>query len=275
MQNAPSLATRTDSPALNELERATALEVEAKDELERLLQWNRQDAQRLDLHEVERGLFKRLIALGLTLLLCHLARRGTGKAGGEVLRDGVPLPYHSNLSRTYLSIFGKLEIARAYYWRTGQAGACPLDAELNLPETRYSYFLQEFGELIGVSQAYDKLTDYLERLLGVSFWKQGAQKVAKQAGKSVQAFLVKGYPIGSGVVEGACRHLVKDRMELGGMHWSKPGAQAILELRAVKTNGDWNEFWRFHVEEEGGRLHSAITRRDSRGFEFFPGRAAA
>ena len=95
MQNAPSVATTTDSPALCELERATALEFEAKDELERLLQWNRRDAQSLDLHEVERGLFKRLIALGLTLLLCHLAKRGIGKAGGEVLRDGVPLPTRS------------------------------------------------------------------------------------------------------------------------------------------------------------------------------------
>lgn len=88
-------------------------------------------------------------------------------------------------------------------------------------------------------------------------------------------YLERGYPIGSGVVEGACRHLVKDRMELGGMHWSKPGAQAILELRAVKTNGDWNEFWRFHVGEESARLYGAITRRNSRGFEYFPGRAAA
>ncbi len=86
--------------------------------------------------------------------------------------------------------------------------------------------------------------------------------------------MAKGYPVGSGVVEGACRHLVKDRMELG-VHWSKAGAQAVLELRAVETNGDWNGFWRFHVGEESARLYGAITRRDSRGLEYFPGRAAA
>ena len=88
-------------------------------------------------------------------------------------------------------------------------------------------------------------------------------------------YLAKGYPIGSGVVEGACRHLVKDRLELAGMHWSKPGAQAVLELRAVDTNGDWEDFWRFHVREEDARLYGSITRRDSRGFEYFPGRRAA
>ncbi len=55
-------------------------------------------------------------------------------------------------------------------------------------------------------------------------------------------YLSQGYPIGSGVVEGACRHLVKDRMELTGMRWRVPGAQAILKLRAVSLNGDWEQF---------------------------------
>ena len=53
-------------------------------------------------------------------------------------------------------------------------------------------------------------------------------------------YLASGYPIGSGVAEGACRHLVKDRMELTGMRWCIPGAQAMLDLRAVYINGDWD-----------------------------------
>ena len=55
-------------------------------------------------------------------------------------------------------------------------------------------------------------------------------------------------PIGSGVVEGACRHLVKDRMERTGMRWIPSGAQAMLDLRATYLNGDWNAFWEYHVE---------------------------
>ncbi len=64
-------------------------------------------------------------------------------------------------------------------------------------------------------------------------------------------YLAAGYPIGSGVVEGACRHLVKDRMELAGMRWRIAGAQAILSLRAVYVNGDWDAFHtnRIHTEE--------------------------
>ena len=64
-------------------------------------------------------------------------------------------------------------------------------------------------------------------------------------------YLAAGYPIGSGVVEGACRHLVKDRMEKAGMRWRIAGAQAILSLRAIYVNDDWEAFHanRIHTEQ--------------------------
>jgi hypothetical protein len=60
-----------------------------------------------------------------------------------------------------------------------------------------------------------------------------------------QTYLAHGYPIGTGVIEGACRHLVKDRFEQAGMRWSKQGAQVMLDLRSVYLNGDWDDFQRF------------------------------
>jgi hypothetical protein len=68
-------------------------------------------------------------------------------------------------------------------------------------------------------------------------------------------YLAKGYPIASGVIEGACRHLVKDRMERAGMHWTRLGAQAMLEVRSVHINGDWDQYQRFRIELEGTRLY--------------------
>jgi len=59
------------------------------------------------------------------------------------------------------------------------------------------------------------------------------------------AYLAAGWPIGTGVVEGACRHLVKDRLEQAGMRWSRAGAQATLDLRAIRLNGQWDAYWRF------------------------------
>lgn len=68
-------------------------------------------------------------------------------------------------------------------------------------------------------------------------------------------YLAAGYPIGSGVAEGACRHLVKDRLEQTGMRWTVPGAQAMLHVRALYLNDQWEEFLEFRVEQEQARLY--------------------
>jgi hypothetical protein len=71
-------------------------------------------------------------------------------------------------------------------------------------------------------------------------------------------YLAAGYPIGSGVAEGACRHPVKDRLERAGMRWRPDGAQAMLDLRATYLNGEWDSFWAYHVEQEDERLYSKL-----------------
>lgn len=68
-------------------------------------------------------------------------------------------------------------------------------------------------------------------------------------------YLAAGYPIGSGAVEGACRNLVKDRMERTGMRWCPKGAQAMLNLRATYLNGEWDAYCSFRVQLETGRLY--------------------
>lgn len=68
-------------------------------------------------------------------------------------------------------------------------------------------------------------------------------------------YLAAGYPIGSGVAEGACRHLVKDRLEGTGMRWKLAGAQAMLELRAVYLNNDWAGFVDYRIATEQERLY--------------------
>jgi hypothetical protein len=68
-------------------------------------------------------------------------------------------------------------------------------------------------------------------------------------------YLAAGYPIASGVIEGACRHVVKDRLERTGMHWTIPGAQAMLKLRCVAINEQWDEFTQFRIQRETERLY--------------------
>ena len=81
------------------------------------------------------------------------------------------------------------------------------------------------------------------------------------------AYLDKGWPIASGVIEGACRHFVKDRCELSGMSWSQPGVEALLRLRAVAENHDWHDYHAFRKRQRHQRLYGS-TPEPSQPLEF-------
>jgi hypothetical protein len=67
--------------------------------------------------------------------------------------------------------------------------------------------------------------------------------------------LAAGWPIATGVIEGACRHLIADRLDISGARWGLAGAEAVLKLRAVHSNGDLDTYWRFHTTREHERLY--------------------
>lgn len=69
--------------------------------------------------------------------------------------------------------------------------------------------------------------------------------------------LEAGWPIATGVVEGTARHLIGDRLEITGARWGLAGAEAVLRLRAVISNGDLDAYWTFHLECEPRRRHQA------------------
>jgi hypothetical protein len=69
--------------------------------------------------------------------------------------------------------------------------------------------------------------------------------------------LAEGLPIATGVIEGACRYLVKDRMGRTGARWSLTGAEAVLRLRALRASGDFDDYWLFHLEQEHQRTHQS------------------
>ena len=71
-------------------------------------------------------------------------------------------------------------------------------------------------------------------------------------------YLAQGFPIATGVIEGACRHLVKDRMEVTGARWSLTGAEAVLRLRALRSSHDFDEYWNFHEIKEYERNHRSL-----------------
>jgi len=75
--------------------------------------------------------------------------------------------------------------------------------------------------------------------------------------------LAAGWPIATGIIEGACRHLIADRMDITGARWSVTGAEAVLRLRAVRANGDFDTYWQFHLDREQQRVHRSRYANDA------------
>jgi hypothetical protein len=79
----------------------------------------------------------------------------------------------------------------------------------------------------------------------------GTKREYLRYGQAMEA----GWPIATGIIEGACRHIIADRLSIGGARWGLDGAEAVLTLRAVISNGDFEEYWRFHLAREHQRLY--------------------
>ncbi len=75
-----------------------------------------------------------------------------------------------------------------------------------------------------------------------------------QYGKALKS----GFPIASGVIEGACRHLINDRLDITGARWSLQGAEAVLKLRSLKSSGDFEAYWEFHKQNSKKRNYYSL-----------------
>jgi hypothetical protein len=83
---------------------------------------------------------------------------------------------------------------------------------------------------------------------------------AKQECLDYRTALAQGWPIATGVIEGACRHLVQDRLAVTGARWGLAGAEAVLKLRALVSNGDFDKYWSWHLKQEYQRVHRSRYR---------------
>jgi len=103
-------------------------------------------------------------------------------------------------------------------------------------------------------QLKGKRRETLERICG--YFHNNAQRMA------YDVYLEHGFPIASGVIEGACRCVVKDRMERSGMRWVMSGARAMLDMRCIYLSNLWEEFTAFRIQRESRRLYSGYAAND-------------
>src|SRR6266581_585250 len=163
---------------------------EGEQALQALLQFAQEQAGTLEAHEAEKGIFKRLLPIGLAAMKLYFAQRGTGEVGPAVTRaDGMILPREKPLrGRDYFSLFGKFAVARTCYRTPGEPGIFPLDAQVNLPERCYSYFLQEWMTLFEVEHPFKESSGWFEQLFDLEVAESVLMEVAKEAPQDYESF---------------------------------------------------------------------------------------
>jgi hypothetical protein len=147
------------------------------------------DGQKCTADQMERHLFKQLLKMGANLMQLFFDLRS--EASPRIVatnQSGDVLPYHSDKSRTYYSIFGELEISRPYFYRTGAGGYSPLDAELGLGQDSYSDFLRELHDELGVYIPFGQEVDIIERLLTIGLSKRCIQQFIASDAADVAAY---------------------------------------------------------------------------------------
>ena len=154
-----------------------------------------EEAQVMSADTMERRLLGQLLALGRALFALFLATRAAATAA-PTDRDpaGVERPYHDERTRPYLSIFGRVEVGRPYFYRTGLGGRAPLDALLSLPPTVCSDLVRETAEELGVGEASHKGLRVLRRLLGLALSTRTLQEQVAEDAPEGEAFYAQQGP---------------------------------------------------------------------------------
>jgi hypothetical protein len=139
--------------------------------------------------QMERSLFRHLLRLGRKLLRLFLVCRAQAESHAPQWGwQRRKLPYHAQKAVDYFSVFGKVPVVRAYFYARDQAGKCPLDRALSLPQRCYSDLLMECVELLAVDNAYDKAVEVLARLLGLDLSVLAAETAVAEHSQAVLAF---------------------------------------------------------------------------------------
>jgi hypothetical protein len=142
-----------------------------------------------------------------------------------------------------------------YLWRAGKVFESHKEHQEAFVENRLLRILR--GEVVGVVMGMRRMASR-KGLRGKSL--KEIRTVCNYLEKNAERmrydeYLRLGYPIASGVIEGACRHIIKDRMERGGMRWRLAGAQAMLNVRCVSASSEWDNFGTWRQTKEALRVH--------------------
>src|ERR1700757_3408561 len=163
---------------------------EGEQALQARLQFAREHAGTLEAHETEKGIFKRLLPIGLAARKRYFAQRGTGDVGPAVTRaDGVCLPREQTLrGRDYCSLFGTFKVARTCDRTPRAPGIFALDAQVNLPKRCDSYVLQAWMTWFAVEPPFTDRAGFFAQLFALEVAESVLMEVAQEAPEDDEGF---------------------------------------------------------------------------------------
>lgn len=162
---------------------------EVRDEFDELLDFVMIDAQEITANQVERHIFRQLLRIGLLLLKAFFQMRCQSYSRQPIVAaEKNEIPYLDDRERTYFSIFGKLKIARPYFYKRQIGGRSPLDAALGLGDDSYSDLLREMHEQLSVYIPYEKAIGIMSRFFGVELSKRVTQNMVLEDAAVVTCF---------------------------------------------------------------------------------------
>lgn len=133
-----------------------------------------------------------------------------------------------------------------------------LEADLWVMDRTLRILFGEVGQVVkGIRQSITKRG--LSGAKGKTLEDVAAYLYRNRTRMRYDEYLANGWPIASGPVEGACKNLIKDRMERSGMRWTEQMAEAIVQLRAIYLSADFDAYWEFHIQQDQRRLYPSWT----------------
>jgi hypothetical protein len=199
---------------------------------------------------------------GKAAALKRLAERVALREGRHIrarvaLTDGaLALQQHMQAHLPHFTLVLDVIHVDEYVWKAGTAlyGETDPQRAVWVEEQMLDILSSRVADVI--QRLEDKANTLSQRSQAAKTLRQVAHYFRRnQAYMDYAQYLQQGWPIGTGVIEGVCRHLIKDRLELAGMRWTVPGAEALLALRAVHENSDWQAFHEFRRAQQHQTLY--------------------
>jgi len=155
-----------------------------------LFEFVTENAEEMDAYAMEKGIFSRILSIGLSAMKGYFAQKGTGDVGDVLeLDDETTLKREKRLLwKNYFSVFGKFKVPRTSYRAEGVKAVMPLDAQANLPERSYSYLLQEWMDLLSIRDSFGEASVTLEKLLGSGVSPSRFEVVNRDSSRSYEHF---------------------------------------------------------------------------------------